>query len=126
MFTSISYTDIISLGVEGEWSKIAPLRILSFDIECSGRKGQFPDAKQDPVITIANMITVQGETKPTAKNVFTLHGCSNIVGSDVFPFRLEKDMLESWKKFVLEVLFYSLHLTYLFLKKTKQSRTQTL
>lgn len=40
---------------------MAPLRILSFDIECSGRKGIFPDAKIDPVIQIANMVSVQGK-----------------------------------------------------------------
>lgn len=26
-------------AAEGEWSKVAPFRILSFDIECAGRKG---------------------------------------------------------------------------------------
>jgi DNA polymerase delta subunit 1 len=36
----------------GEWSRIAPLRILSFDIECSGRKGHFPEPQQDPVIQV--------------------------------------------------------------------------
>ena len=50
----------ISHPPEGEWSRIAPLRILSFDIECAGRKGIFPEANQDPVIQIANMVTRQG------------------------------------------------------------------
>ena len=35
----VSWEDIISHKVEGEWMKIAPIRILSFDIECAGRKG---------------------------------------------------------------------------------------
>jgi hypothetical protein len=34
----------------GEFSDIAPLRVLSVDIECQGRKGCFPDAKMDSVI----------------------------------------------------------------------------
>lgn len=55
-----SYDQIISHAPDGEWSKIAPLRILSFDIECAGRKGIFPEAAIDPVIQIANMVTVQG------------------------------------------------------------------
>ena len=54
------YDKFISHPPEGEWSKIAPLRILSFDIECAGRKGIFPEANQDPVIQIANMVTRQG------------------------------------------------------------------
>lgn len=45
---------------EGAWSHVAPLRILSFDIECAGRKGIFPEAQVDPVIQIANMVTRQG------------------------------------------------------------------
>lgn len=40
---------------------MASLRILSFDIECAGRKGIFPEAEQDPVIQIANMVTRNGE-----------------------------------------------------------------
>lgn len=54
------YSDFISHAPEGEWSRIAPLRILSFDIECAGRKGIFPEPEQDPVIQIANMVTRQG------------------------------------------------------------------
>lgn len=30
---------------KGEWNKVAPLRILSFDIECAGRKGHFPEVR---------------------------------------------------------------------------------
>ena len=36
----ISYEDLNSHPVEGEWLKIAPFRILSYDIECAGRKGK--------------------------------------------------------------------------------------
>jgi DNA polymerase delta subunit 1 len=56
----VSYDKVISHAPEGEWSSIAPLRILSFDIECAGRKGIFPEASIDPVIQIANMVTIQG------------------------------------------------------------------
>ena len=35
----ISWEDFVAHPAEGEWQKIAPLRILSFDIECAGRKG---------------------------------------------------------------------------------------
>jgi DNA polymerase elongation subunit (family B) len=39
--------------------QVAPLRILSFDIECAGRKGIFPEPEKDPVIQIANMVREQ-------------------------------------------------------------------
>jgi DNA polymerase delta subunit 1 len=56
----VRFDQFISHAPEGEWAKIAPLRILSFDIECAGRKGVFPEASVDPVIQIANMVTRQG------------------------------------------------------------------
>ena len=56
----ISYRDLVAHKPEGEWAKMAPLRILSFDIECAGRKGIFPEANVDPVIQIASMVTRQG------------------------------------------------------------------
>lgn len=38
---------------EGEWNKVAPLRILSFDIECAGRKGHFPEVMDDVAIQLS-------------------------------------------------------------------------
>ncbi|KAJ1306779.1 hypothetical protein OPQ81_007765 [Rhizoctonia solani] len=99
----IRHDHIISYPAEEEWSKVAPLRILSFDIECAGRKGIFPEATIDPVIQIANMVTVQGETSPFVRNVFTLDDCAHIVGTDVISFKNEDAMLLAWRKFVEEV-----------------------
>lgn len=100
---SRSYHAIISHQPEGDYLKIAPLRILSFDIECAGRKGIFPEANIDPVIQIAAMVTRHGETKPFIRNVFTLNTCAHIVGSQVLEFRAERDLLLSWRKFVEKV-----------------------
>ncbi|SGY32734.1 BQ5605_C002g01405 [Microbotryum silenes-dioicae] len=99
----IKHDDLISHAPEGGWSHIAPLRVLSFDIECAGRKGIFPEAEIDPVIQIANMVTRQGETKPFIRNVFTLNTCSHIVGTDVIEFEKEADLLTRWREFVEEV-----------------------
>ena len=85
---------------EGEWSKIAPLRVLSFDIECQGRKGHFPEAEKDPVIQIANALTVYGEAKPMVQNVFTLKGCLPIVGAQVISSENEDEMLMKWRAFL--------------------------
>ena len=115
--------DFISHAPNDEWSKIAPLRILSFDIECAGRKGIFPEPQVDPVIQIANMVTTQGEwnmaqscplssdnsfistgdNKPFIRNVFTLNSCSNIVGSQVLSFDDESQLLDAWQKFIVKV-----------------------
>eukprot|EP01105_Mastigella_eilhardi_P019880 TRINITY_DN4697_c0_g1_i1.p1 TRINITY_DN4697_c0_g1~~TRINITY_DN4697_c0_g1_i1.p1 ORF type:complete len:1087 (-),score=272.85 TRINITY_DN4697_c0_g1_i1:125-3088(-) len=98
----VSVPDLQSLGVENEWSRIAPYRILSFDIECAGKKGCFPDAKSDPVIQIANLVTVYGDSKPIVRNVFTLHETSPIVGAEVLCFDNEKELLAAWKDFILQ------------------------
>ena len=69
----VSFKDLVSHPVEGEWQKIAPLRILSFKIKCAGRMGIFPEPERDPVIQIANMVVSQGDKEPFIKSVFTLH-----------------------------------------------------
>ncbi|KIM44857.1 hypothetical protein M413DRAFT_442827 [Hebeloma cylindrosporum] len=100
---NVRYVAFISHAPEGSWSKIAPLRILSFDIECAGRKGIFPEPSLDPVIQIANLVTRQGEQNPFIRNVFTLNTCSHIVGSQVLSFTEEVDMLHAWKEFIEKV-----------------------
>lgn len=96
----ITYTDVISRKPEGEWSKVAPIRTLSFDIECQGRKGYFPEAEKDPVIQIANTLSVYGEKTPLVKNVFTLRGCLPIVGAQVISSEEEGALLMKWQKFL--------------------------
>ncbi|KAG9129217.1 hypothetical protein Leryth_006490 [Lithospermum erythrorhizon] len=97
------FSDLISHAPEGEFSKMAPFRILSFDIECAGRKGHFPEPSQDPVIQIANLATLQGEDQPFIRNVMTLNSCSPIVGVDVMSFDTEKEVLLAWRDFIREV-----------------------
>uniref|UniRef100_A0A8C1RL41 DNA polymerase n=1 Tax=Cyprinus carpio TaxID=7962 RepID=A0A8C1RL41_CYPCA len=88
---------------EGEWQRIAPLRVLSFDIECAGRKGVFPEPEIDPVIQIASMVQRQGEKEPFIRTVFTLQSCASIVGSQILCFTQEKQLLQSWAEFVRTV-----------------------
>lgn len=115
----VAWTDLISHPAEGEWQRIAPLRVLSFDIECAGRKGRFhcwgshyslltedltnlfffcsgifPEPDKDPVIQIASMVQRQGETEPFIRTVFTLQSCASIVGSQILCFTQEKQLLQ--------------------------------
>ncbi|KAL2713432.1 DNA polymerase delta catalytic subunit isoform X1 [Vespula squamosa] len=90
-------------AAEGEWSKVAPFRILSFDIECAGRKGIFPEPNHDPVIQIANMVIRQGETEPFLRNIFTLNTCAPIVGCQVLSFNTEEELLQKWAEFVRQL-----------------------
>lgn len=36
----VAYNKFCVHEPEGEWARVAPFRILSFDIECAGRKGE--------------------------------------------------------------------------------------
>ncbi|ORX95879.1 DNA polymerase delta catalytic subunit [Clohesyomyces aquaticus] len=100
---SVHFADLIAHPADGEWAKMAPLRVLSFDIECAGRKGIFPEAKVDPVIQIANVVTRYGEDKPFVRNVFCLDTCSPIVATKIFDFAEEREMLSKWRDFLEEV-----------------------
>ncbi|CAG9783630.1 unnamed protein product [Diatraea saccharalis] len=99
----VAWNSFISHQPEGEWSKVAPFRILSFDIECASRKGVFPEPNHDPVIQIASMVIRQGETEPYIRNVFTLNTCAPIVGSQVISFPSESEMLNKWSDFFREL-----------------------
>lgn len=97
------FRDLVAHHNDGEWAKMAPLRILSFDIECAGRKGIFPEANQDPVIQIANVVTRYGEEKPFIRNVFVLDTCSLIVNTQILEFDAEEKMLMAWRDFLEKV-----------------------
>ncbi|KAE9449729.1 hypothetical protein C3L33_18376, partial [Rhododendron williamsianum] len=97
------YSELISHAPEGEFSEMAPFRILSFDIECAGRKGLFPEPTHDPVIQVANLVTLQGQDQPFVRNVMTLKSCSPIVGVDVMSFDTEREVLLGWRDLIREV-----------------------
>lgn len=99
----VSWTDMISHTPEKEWSKVARFRILSFDIECAGRKGIFPEANMDPVIQIANVVKLHGTEETVTRNVFTLNSCAPIGHAEVRSFNKEEEMLEAWSEFLREL-----------------------
>ncbi|KAI8981525.1 ribonuclease H-like domain-containing protein [Pilobolus umbonatus] len=97
------FNKFVSLPPAGEWAKMAPLRVLSFDIECIVREKVFPQAQVDPVIQIASVVQVQGQTSPFINNIFTLNTCAPIEGAHVLSFADERDLLSKWSKFFEEV-----------------------
>ena len=94
------YGDLVAHSID-EMSHVAPLRILSFDIECAGRPGVFPEAEKDPVIQIGCYVMRQGEKEPFIAVIFTLNTCSPIAGAHVFAFAKEEELLVAWKNFVI-------------------------
>lgn len=94
----VDANDVQSLGAVDAWSKSAPLRILSFDIECAGRKGHFPSADLDPVIQIASVVCVRPGSSDL-RVVYTLGSCAPIAGAVVKSFETEAEMLTAWREF---------------------------
>ena len=67
-----------ALPLEGEYLSVAPIRTLSFNIECSAPAERFPDSRKDPVIQIANIGRVHGIDDCFVRNVFTVKSCAPI------------------------------------------------
>ncbi|XP_033928295.1 DNA polymerase delta catalytic subunit [Melopsittacus undulatus] len=85
---------------EGQWMGLPPLRILSVDIECEGRKGIFPEPEQDAVIQVGCAVQRQGDPEPFLRLVLVLSSCAPIPGAAVICFQRERDLLQSWAEFV--------------------------
>ncbi|CAJ0957247.1 unnamed protein product, partial [Mesorhabditis belari] len=97
---SVSVNDLIIHLPEGEWGKVAPIRTMSFDIECMGRRGIFPEPEHDPVIQIACMVKIEGQAEPFLRCCFVLGTCAPVIGSEIIQCPTEKDLLERWTEFI--------------------------
>jgi DNA polymerase delta subunit 1 len=81
--------------------EIAPLRVLSFDIEAAGRKGVFPQAEIDPVIQIALQFQVLGEVVPAVPILLSLRECDAIADAHVLSFESESALLSAFRDLVV-------------------------
>ncbi len=60
-------------------------------------QGHFPEPDKDPVIQIASLVTVHGQSSPVVKNIMTLNTCASIIGAEVMSFQREGDLLNRWR-----------------------------
>jgi len=76
----------------------APLRILSFDIECDSCDGQFPqaDRMKDNIIQIGSTYTYLGKSEPYRQHMVTLKSCDPIDNAIVESYEDERDLILSW------------------------------
>ncbi len=101
-----SYTNLFPY----EKTSIAPLKIISFDLECYSEDGcSFPNAEneKDAIIAIGNTFTEYGQFNCYKKVIFTLDTCSKIKSKDgvaleIKSFEDEADMLKAWTAFIQE------------------------
>jgi DNA polymerase delta subunit 1 len=82
-----------------EESTIAPLRILSFDIECSAEFGM-PQPNEHPIIQIANICVTQNSQEPLVRIIFVLGSCPQAADMIVHTHKTETQLLQNWFNFV--------------------------
>ena len=83
---------------------LAPLRVLSFDIEAAGRRGVFPQPDHDPVIQIAlhfHVVGADSAAAPIAPLLLSLRACDPIDGADVVAFEDEAQLLRAFRDAVI-------------------------
>ncbi|KAK7022087.1 DNA polymerase [Favolaschia claudopus] len=102
----IGRQDLIVHPVESLWKMVGSesLRILSFDIETSipEDKKSFPSPHHHAVLQIGNIVQETGDETRSYRVIYTLRGCSPIVGAEVRSFDTEGDMLLAWRQFVID------------------------
>lgn len=86
---------------EGVWSKIPPLRVLSFDLECNNDGVTFPTADKNEVIQIGNICKIPGSEQVISKCIFTLGKCGEIADAHVYSFDDERKMLYAWRNYLV-------------------------
>ena len=101
------WTDInnlIKIPLE-ENNKIAPLRILSIDIECSSENSKFPIPEKDPIIVISNILFEfnEKEKKIVNQSIFSFYKCANISNVNIYSFDNEIDLLNQWRNFIIKL-----------------------
>ena len=88
-----------------ECAGLAPLRLLSFDIEAAGSRGTMPDSSTDPCIMIGINLSVMRVTsvdtdKQIPSILLCLGSCDEIEGCFVLCFDDEADMLRAFANIV--------------------------
>ena len=92
-------SSIKSFAPIDEWSMMAPLKILSFDIECVSKKSYFPKAEFDPVIAISCVVKIFGDNSTCDNRIFCLKGCEPIPGTTISSFDSEYFLLKGFHEY---------------------------
>jgi DNA polymerase elongation subunit (family B) len=98
----------IDLEIEANWNDIdpyktddvCPLKICSYDIECTSSDGGFPqpERKGDKIIQIGSTFSRYGEKECYMKHIITLDTCDPIPGVIVESYKTEREVLIAWFK----------------------------
>ena len=91
----VSYENILPYDA----NKIGPLKILSFDIECTSEDGSFPQftRKNDKIIQIGTTVETFGKGKEYDYNyIISLKKCNDIENTTVVNCKNELELIQKW------------------------------
>lgn len=85
--------------------RMAPFKIMGYDIECISCDHNFPQAnrKTDKIIQIGNTMYRYGSMNCYEQHILTLKDCASIKGATVESYKSEKALLRGWAKKVREL-----------------------
>jgi len=97
---NVDWKDLIPIEKDSN----APLRIASFDIECTSCDGQFPMArrKSDMIIQIGTTYTKLGQSMPYRQHIVCLDSTDSVDGAVTEWYNDERDLVIAWRKEIIK------------------------
>lgn len=95
----VDHNDIVFHKPEGKWSQLAPFRFFVYDIECAGSNGHFPNARDDPIISICVQTYEYGKDN-VKTHLFIIGSCDPIENTYIYSFKTEIEMLYNFTYFI--------------------------
>lgn len=85
--------------------RMAPFKIMGYDIECISCDHNFPqaDRKTDKIIQIGITLYRYGSMNCYEQHILTLKECASIKGANVECYKTEKGLIRGWAKKVKEL-----------------------
>jgi len=85
-----------------EINKMAPFKIMGYDIECVSCDHNFPQAERetDEIIQIGITLYRYGETSPYEEHILTLKQCARIKNTFLYCYKKEADLLKGFAKII--------------------------
>ena len=82
---------------------IAPIKICSFDIECSSDTGAFPNSKTDKVVMVSLVFWNLGEeSTKVEQELVCLNSCDSIENANVYECKDEVDVLDITRDIIIK------------------------
>ena len=102
----------VDISIETTWTnlkhvennELAPIKIMSYDIECTSEDGSFPQPYRDndKIIQIGNTFNILGSKDCYYKNIITLKSCDDIEDVDVEYYDTEEEVIIAWCKMLIK------------------------